>query len=318
MWFINELFAWIFGADFSSVLKYLLVSGSVGGGTAVSSGASALNISGILRMSYNICQDIVLPIADCMLIMYFLITLTEKASHDNFSLEQFGKELMKVVIYHILIINTFALMMQILSFGNALIRETNSYLISPSDTYGYREVPTVFGELIGNGSGKVYINGQAADQYDAIKSQSDALAGKSFMKQLTSGDLITYIITLLKYGFFLLAPFVISVIAYGAMIMAALSRVLQISIRLPLAPIGLADLYNGGIHSRGMSTLKGLIALAAQGMVILMIIGIGNILCSAIMTSDIFVSALLVSVVKLSQISLLGKSLEVTKEIFGV
>lgn len=315
---IKEIFAFVFGANYDSVLKYLYLTGSTAS-TSMTSSDSAFNISLILNLASKITTNIILPIADCLLIMYFVFNLIEMASNENFTLQTFGKLLGKFVVFHILVVNTFSLMLTILSLGSALVTDTNKYIGSVSTiTTGSTVVESqILGDVNIMDEASAKYN-QLKDEYDAYKTDWD---NNSFIKFIVSGGigkLVTYMTDSFSTGFMLLAPFIISVICYGAIILTALSRILQIAIRLPLMPIAMSDMYNGGTHSRGMSSFKGFIALAVQGMIILIIVAMGNALCTTMYTGNMFMASFYMSIVKLAQVSLLGKSLEISKELLAV
>lgn len=316
---IKEMFAFIFGANISdNVTKYLYLTGTTTSSSMTSS-SSGFNISLILNLASNITQDIILPIADCLLIMYFVFNLIEMASNENFTLQHFGKLGLKFCVFHILIVNTFAIMLTIVSIGSALVTETNSKIgsiaqMTPGST-------VVESKVLGN----VNIMDEASDTYNNLKDEYDAYNddwnNNSFIKFIVGGGigkLVTYMKDSVSTGFLLLVPFIISVLCYGDIILVALIRILQIAIRLPLMPIAISDIYNGGTHSRGMSTFKAMIALAVQGMIIIIIVAMGNALCTALYSGNLFAAAFLMSIVKLAQISLLNKSLDVSKELLAV
>ena len=197
--------------------------------------------------------------------------------------------------------------------GTALIYDTNDIINSFNGSLtGTSTINSVF-------LGDVTIMDGASNIHNEMSTLKTQLDGMGFIKQITSGKLIDYMGKLIYYDILLFLPFIVSVVCYCSIILAALTRILQFAIRIPLMPIAISDMYNGGIHSRGMTTLKSMIALAAQGMVILIIVAIGNTLSTTMYANAVnpFMASLYISIVKLAQISLLGKSLDVTKEMIG-
>ena len=193
---IKEIFAFVFGNYSNAILEFLVLTGTINGttleagtikvanpitGVLSSVTVDSLNITSILEISNNLCNYIILPIADCLLIMYFMFTLIEMTSNENFTLQQFGKALAKVVLFHILILNTFSLMTTILDLGNALVRDTYTVTTTSSSIQaGHTIVDSYF-------LGDIKITDNAADTYNEISTQYNALKGKGFFKQLNNG-----------------------------------------------------------------------------------------------------------------------------------
>lgn len=70
-------------------------------------------------------------------------------------------------------------------------------------------------------------------------------------------------------------PYILSVISFVVVILTVLSRYLDVAVRAVFAPIGMANIYDGGINSSGMRYLKKYAAACLQGAVMC-----GILLCS--------------------------------------
>ena len=112
--------------------------------------------------------------------------------------------------------------------------------------------------------------GAIASLYDVAKKVDDANI-LDLLGMLCS-DLLPYLAMWVANVF-------ISIITIG--------RVIELGIRVAFAPIGMADMYEGGTKSNGFRYMKKILALSVQGALILFCLGLYGVLITKMDTGDI-------------------------------
>lgn len=192
----------------------------------------------------NVYDDLMVPIALALMMIFFVCTLIEKSTNEQFTYEQMFLLFAKLVVCVFLIDKGFDLMVEFQKVGLSFLK----------DFKGYTD------ELGMNGGGlnveddpdlrklyKEYTGATWPDEpgfFDAIKN-------------LVTGRTLTLV---LAWGF----TFIVKVVVYLIVFM----RILEIFIRSMFAPIALSDVFYNGLNSTGFRFLKCYLAVSLQLVVI--------------------------------------------------
>ena len=194
----------------------------------------------------NTVWKYVAPIGLCMCLVYFLIELNKilLLQGQDFTLNSLGAVLLKLGISWFFISRGAELVGYALDINNALVN-LGADLSNTGDTAG--------------------------------KLQD---AGESFLTYLEDVGLLESIGILVM----LFIVWLVAVIASFALIFQAVSRKLEMLVRVALAPVALGDMYNGE-QSNGFRYLKKILALGFWGLAIEMVVAIGGELSAEVIDS---------------------------------
>lgn len=192
----------------------------------------------------NVYDDLMVPIALALMMIFFVCTLIEKSTNEQFTYEQMFLLFAKLVVCVFLIDKGFDLMVEFQKVGLSFLK----------DFKGYTD------ELGMNGGGlnveddpdlrKLY------KEYTGV-TWPDEPGFFDAIKNLVTGRTLTLV---LAWGF----TFVVKVVVYLIVFM----RILEIFIRSMFAPIALSDVFYNGLNSTGFRFLKCYLAVSLQLVVI--------------------------------------------------
>lgn len=229
------------------------------------------------------CNSIFMPIATGLLIFFFLFELCNQSTNENFNLQQFYKLMAKFVLTMFLIQNGFTIFTNLVNLGYGLLNKaTATFSISASTTT------------------------QATEVF------RQALTGQGLFATLGAAILVILIAV---------AGQIIKLIAS----IICITRLFTIILMAAGMPLGVVDIYHG-MSSNGMRFFKSFAAVCIQGVVMLLVLQISNIMSYVFMPElgtttglaavlGFMASSLLV---QLTTVTLLQKSLQITKEFLGV
>ena len=214
-------------------------------------------IGGIFYDAVNGIYDMLFPLGIAIIGTYFLMHFITTSSKESVTVESFIKSLISLVAVMAILNNMKVLINKTLSLGDTFITNVNGVL-SSSVAYDSSSVAVAmcnkcFGPFISN---KVF---------SLITSNH----GFSFF-------LFALVMWLLHW-----------VVLIGAYIAAA-SRLLDIGWRMAAMPIGIADVFEGGMHSNGIRYFKSFVASVLAGGLMIMIISIGTATAESIILSSLY------------------------------
>lgn len=240
-------------------------------------------------MANTVYHDIMVPIGIGLMIIWFLVTLTEKATHDQFNFEQMFMLFAKLIAAKYIIDNGMDLFMKMWDIG-----------ISLASSISYE-----------------------TEVYDTAKIHQlwEQFFGKSWNQKLG----IAYSIYLLLQ---LLIPWVAAWVLSLAVRFICVSRMIEVYIRMMFAPIAVSDFMTEGTHGTGWRFLKSFFAICLQGAMLIAIGALYSALTgeslSHLNLSDFSGVLGLVNytletlIYALAALALMFKSLSLSKEIVGV
>lgn len=271
----NGLYSWIDGgfggglfADINKTLSF-------------SNQAFAGQLWSIITTIYN---NLILPFAVALMVLWFLIALMEKVSEQNFSFEVFVRMFIKYVFAYFLMRNGLNIMEALIGVGGSLVNK--------------------FGEMA---ESNITL---AADLKALVEQDAN---GNAFAGILSA--LGWYMQLMLPCLFAWIMKMVVNVIAYG--------RLLELSVKAMFAPIPMADMFSDGNNTTGIRYIKSFLATCLQGVVIAAIAFAYSTMASgfyggAASLSNVFSALGLYLIGGMAAIMLIAKSQQLAKEIVGV
>ena len=240
----------------------------------------------VLDIVRELHNSVVRPLALMLLFIYFTISLIDKASQENFTWEQFWRQLLLLITSKFIIEHGFEILQLLFDVGMAFAADIQAWT-------GYN----------GDEAGDV------ANAKNIIASFKAGLGLTGWLS--TIGDLVMYV--------FLLIPWLISWVMRLCVSIICYSRVIEIYARAALAPVAMADFFHTGTQGNGWRSLKNFLAVCLQGGTILIIAVIFSALLNQISANDqnlfTFIGKYLAFFA--SAIMLMFKSLSFTKEMIG-
>lgn len=219
-----------------------------------------------------------IPIACMLLIVYFCVSMIDKGmTLDNMSASQMWRQVVLLIGSAILLNHSFDLLQYIYNFGLGIF----DYVHTALGTAAGGSLPTTADELrdlLGMGNG-------------------------------LGDDLAAIINLFLPWLLAKLFPIIIKAICY--------MRLLELSLRLCMMPLSLADFFQNGLHGAGMRNLKGFLAVALQTAAIYLILVLNQVLVVGASSSvdDAFIIVYLA--IWVATLGLLFRSQSLCKEIIG-
>lgn len=230
------------------------------------------------------CDSIFMPIATGLLIFFFLFELCSQSTNENFNLQQFYKLMAKFVITMFLIQNGFVIFTTFVNLGYGLMNTSLSKF--------------------------------------AVGDKSTIAASAEIFRNILNGQsLIPLLLIAVMVVIISIAGQFIKLIAS----MICITRLFNIVIMTAGMPLGIVDVYHG-MSSNGMRFFKSFAAVCIQGVVMLLILQVSNIMSYIFMPSLATEATLMQALgfcmdgllVQLTTVTLLQKSLQITKEFLGV
>lgn len=279
-WMFEEVFG---GGAFSGVYDILNV--------ALLGGSKYSNATDLIK---NIYQNVMVPIALSLLVIYFVCTLIEKSTNEQFTYEQMFLLFAKMIVAVFLIDKGYDLMMKFQEVGLGFL---NSFHTVASD------------KGLTSGSGAI-----AND--DNLKALYKAYLGVDYPNEPGWIDGIKNLIS--GRGITLLLAWVFSFVVKIAVYLIVFMRILEVFLRTMFAPVALSDVFYNGLNSTGFRFLKNYLAVSMQIVVIYGCVILYNVLMADIATG-VGRSAFLVKYLGLTAatVGVLFKSQSLIKEFVG-
>lgn len=213
-----------------------------------------------------------------VVIIYFLIDLLEKTTHENFNIEHFFRSCIKLILGALLVLNGLPLLEGLLDFGSGILN-----LVGTSGLDNDQAVSTLRMSM-----NMIENNGEAKDTFNLIAIILDLL--------------IPYIIML---G----CNLYVKVVCY--------SRIIEIGLVGAFAPIGMADIMAEGTKGNGFRYLKKFLALALQGAIIMGILVIFENITNTLYSESTLDIMWKTCILALAMITMIGKSRSIADTVAG-
>lgn len=272
---IEKLLSDICGTNFMTDIMSVLSENLLSGGGKFS------GVYAFARGLYNA----VMPVGVYLLFIYFIVSLVNKVSSEQFTWEQLWRLLAMLVASKFIMEHGFDIMEKLFGVGQAIM------------------------QLVSN-SGEITAQEVQLDTESVLESMRESLGFKGILKVL--GDAIIWLS--------LLIPWLISWILRIAVNVICYSRLIEIYLRVIFAPLALSDFFANGLSGTGWRFLKGFFAVSLQGA---MIYGIG-IIYSALVANiaytegtNIFTFLIPVIAIAASCVMLMFRALPLAREIVG-
>ena len=236
--FIQNMFVGVFsGSAFSGVIDTLGES-LLGTGSAYSD---------VTKFSIAVYNNVMVPVAVSLLIIYFVVALIEKSTNEQFTYEQLFLLLAKMVIGIFLINKGFEILLKLeeaaLDIFNLLKTEAS-----------------------GQGLGVDIKN--AGEVPDAIKDLFKEMTGVKWPADGKELSFIKSIQAFLSAGIPVLLAWLAQLIIVLVLHTICFLRVMEIYVRSMFTPIALSDIFYNGLNSTGFRFLKNFFATFLQVVVI--------------------------------------------------
>jgi len=250
--------------------------------------SSTGDYSTAFSMVKKLYDDVVVPVALMLMIIYFLIGLVDKMSSENFTWEQMARQFCMLLVSFFLVNHGFEILEKLFQIGLIFVGDATD---------------AVTGFLNGMGN----------------SANTDSLY-ESFQDQVKLGD-IEIFNNIVRFAYLLL-PWAASWILGLAVKVIVYSRVIEIYIRAAFAPIALSDFFQNGFQGAGWSSLKSFLAVCLQGALIFGIAALFTALSDVIWDtpsfSGFFASMGVYIALLASAVMLMFRSLSLAKELVGV
>lgn len=235
---------------------------------------------GVVKISNNVLE----PIAVLVVVVIFLLSLVEKVSTEQFTLESVLKDVIKLCMGLYLVTNAVEIVVGTIELGNALINEVTAadFLARP--------------------------------QLSAYK---DEILTGSQLKEF--GNFVATVLL----GVFFLIFMLIEMFIILIMKCVCTIRTLEIAIRTSMAPIALADTFAGNLlNSHAINFIRSFAALCLQGVFITIISYVlpmfwGGLFVNCTSMWDVLGGLLSMFVISISCLLLMFKSGSIAKEMLG-
>jgi len=199
--------------------------------------AVLFNVDGAWTILSDIYDRAILPVGYSLLVLYFLIELMEKTTHENLNFEHFLRLFIKLIVGKILMDNAIDVLAGLLAIGNSLA--------------------TAISEKFGGG----FLDGS-----DNANSQ---IVNITLLKESAS-DLNLF--ESIGVWARLITPQLANMVVLAMAKVVCWSRSIEIVVRAMLAPIAMPDIFSEGTRGHGFRYLKRFLAVSLQGVIILAIV----------------------------------------------
>lgn len=218
-----------------------------------------LKMDGIGDVFYEVVNgmyEMLFPLGVAMVGTYFLLNFISTSSKESVTVESFIKSLISLVSVMAILNNMTALINKFLSLGDTLVTKIQG-LFTTSTSYNSADVAVamcdkVFGPFIKN----------------------------KLFALITSNHGFQFFI-------FALVMWILHWVVMIGVYVAAASRLLDIGWRMAAMPIGIADVFEGGMHSNGVRYFKSFVAAVLSGGLMLLIVNIGMATSESIIVSSL-------------------------------
>lgn len=231
----------------------------------------------------KIYDNVMVPIALGLMIIWFLVAFMEKTTHEQVTFEQLLLLFAKLIAAKFLIDHGLEIFTKLWSIGISLVEDVSSQF-SASESAGID-----------------------------IKAMWKSFTGKDWDKKLK-------LVTSIAVWFKLLLPWIVSKVQIGCVYFICYSRLLEMMWRICGAPIAVSDFMSEGLNGAGWRYLKNFLAICLQGAIILVISKLYSFVMYDIFVSPpggAWTVILMQLAVSFAAIALMFKSLSLAKELVG-
>jgi hypothetical protein len=173
-----------------------------------------------------------------LLMMYWLLELLEKVQSDSFTLEHFVRASIKLIIGILLMSNGMDLFRGVLTVANG-----------------------------------IFSNIQRAESLTATASASNEILNRIWEDcKYYTDHMIKGANEMIGWGLRLILPSIAMKLIKVVIYVVLYSRIIELFVRITFAPIGMANIYSGGLNSSGFKYIKKIAAVAFAGCVIFAIL----------------------------------------------
>ena len=284
MWddYVKNVFALIFGSDrFNPMVEVLKFN-------------PATEIPNAWTGVQAVYNNLMVPIALGLMVIWFLVKFMEKSTMEQITLEQVFMLFVKLLAAKFLIDNGLEIFTKLWSLGISLIDET---INSISDKK----------------SASIYIFNADGTPSPELQELWKTFTGKDWSEELGFLDSIVI-------NFQLMLPSLATFILIGCVYFIGYTRLMEMLVRICGAPIALSDFMTEGLRGAGWRYLKNFLAVCLQGMLIIVIIRLHNQVLYDVMTNpsgEWYTIMLMQLGVSFSAVALMFKSLSLCKELVG-
>lgn len=231
----------------------------------------------------TIYNNVMVPIALGLMIIWFLVKIAEKATADHLTYQQFFMVFVKLIAAKFLIDNGFKIFADMWSLGISVIDQVSGAFRAPgAASVSYKELWKTF-------------------------------TGVTWGTKLGFGESLGYV-------FQFMLPWLAAKIMEACVYFVCYSRIIEMLLRICAAPIALSDFFSEGLHGAGWRYLKNFLAICLQGMLILCISKFyGHVMYDVFNgpPMGVWKTILMQLGVSFAAISLMFKSLTLSKELLG-
>ena len=214
----------------NSLLQIILdFAETIAGNAVVSYSGTQGAYSGIWGACTTIANTVIEPIAVMIVVVFFLLSLLEKVSAEQFTLEHVLRDVIKLCLGLYLVTNSVEIVVGCIELGNGILNKVTGTINSqiPTGSFG---VVTAF--------------------------TGDKLEEAGFWAAVFT--------TVLMVAILLIQMIVMVIMKAIAMI-----RIVEIALRTSLSPIALSDTFAGNLlHSNALNFIRSFAALCLQGVFI--------------------------------------------------
>lgn len=238
-------------------------------------------------MVKTLYDDVVVPVALMLMVIYFLIGLMDKMSSENFTWEQMARQFCMLLASFFLINHGLDILHKLFQIGLIFVGDATTA------AEGFLE-----GLDAGANPDELY---------------------ESFKNEVKLGD-IEIFNNIIRFAYLLL-PWALSWILGLCVKIIVYSRVIEIYIRATFAPIALSDFFQNGFQGSGWLSLKNFLAICLQGVFIFGIAALFTALSDVVWRmggfTDFFASMGVYLALLCSAVMLMFRSLSLAKEFVG-
>ena len=238
------------------------------------------------------------PIGAMMVIIYFFLSLADKAIKELASIEGMIKNVLTAVVALIVLVNGYSFVHTIVGIGDEVLMTVNDALDNDTDEnsqMGIAKLANTYGLVYNTNKGKAF------EDYDRAEDNANTVTGLGLptdangnilygcemeddgtldnsgvpFEDVGLGVWVGGFITLFFYS---IVSALIEIIALAA----CMGRLIEVAVYLAVAPIGMANMFGEGLHSTGVKYLKKLLAISLQGVMIACVCRLGIIMTSTI------------------------------------
>lgn len=232
----------------------------------------------------TIYNDVMVPVALGLMIIWFLAKLMERSSMEQMSMEQFFLLFVKLIAAKFLIDHGLQIFTDMWSLGISVIDEVSAAFSSSA------------------GSATLNVNALWKDFTGFEWGEEKGIWGS------------------IGVMFQLVLPWLASKIIIASVYFICYSRLIEMLVRMCGAPIALSDFMNEGLHGAGWRYLKNFLAICLQGILIITISRLYSYVYFDIFSSPpggFWNTVLMQLAVSFAAVALMFKSLSISKELLG-